>query len=319
MRREGNPVVIGAFVLGAIALAVIGAMIFGSGRLFRNTSNYILFFPGSVDGLNIGAPVKFKGVEIGSVTDIRLFYEGVGTADPSDMRIPVIIEIDHDRITSLGGTREPGEAVLKELIDTGVRAQLKSQSMVTGLLLVELDLHPDEPAVFVLPAGSPEYLEIPTVASKLEHLESSVREIITKVADIDIEGLLRSATDAIEGVDRLVSSPALQTAVNALPETVANLNGAIAGIRQLTGHLDGQSDALFTSLKTTSDTTTAAIEQGRKTLESLQTVIEPGSPIVTQLAATLDELRRTARAMRLLADYLERNPSAVIRGREGTK
>jgi paraquat-inducible protein B len=235
------------------------------------------------------------------------------------MRIPVIIEIDYDRITSLGGPGEPGEASLKELIAAGVRAQLKPQSIVTGLLLVELNLHPDEPAVFVLPPGSSDYPEIPTIPSKLEHFESSVREIITKVAEIDVEGLFRSATGVLEGVDRLVNSPALQTAVEGLPQTVANLNGAITSIRDLAGHLDGQSQPLFTSLKTTSDNTAAAVSQARTTLESLQTVIEPDSPMVMQLTATLDELSRTARSMRLLADYLERNPSAVVRGREGTK
>jgi paraquat-inducible protein B len=319
MGREGNPVAIGAFVLGAIALAVTGVTIFGSGRLFRNTSEYILFFPGSVDGLSLGSPVKLKGVQIGSVIDIRLSYQGVGAADYNDMRIPVIIEIDRDRIASLGGPRERGEISLKELIGAGMRAQLKPQSMVTGLLVVELNLHPDQPAVFVLPPGSLEYPEIPTIPSKLEDFESSVREIITKIADIDIDGLVRSATDVLQGVDRLVNSPALQTTVEGLPQTVAALNGAITSIRDLAGHLDGQSQPLFASLKTTSDNTAAAVDQARTTLQSLQTVIEPDSPIVMQLTATLDELSRTARSMRLLADYLERNPSAVVRGREGTK
>jgi paraquat-inducible protein B len=319
MAREGNPVVIGAFVLGAIALAVTGVTIFGSGRLFRNTSKYILFFPGTVDGLSIGAPVKLKGVQIGSVIDIRLSYKGMGAADLNNMRMPVIIEIDHDRITSLGGPREQGDTTLRDLIAAGMRAQLKPQSMVTGLLLVELNLHPDQPAVFYLPPASSGYPEIPTIPSKMEHFESSVREIITKMADVDIDGLVRSATDVLQGVDRLVNSPALRTTVEGLPQTEATLNGAITGIRDLAGHLDGHSDALFTSLKTTSDNTAAAVDQARTTLQSLQTVIEPDSPMVMQLTATLDELSRTARSMRLLADYLERNPSAVVRGREGKK
>src|SRR5215471_17776495 len=105
MNKKMSPAMIGAFVLGAIALIVIAILVFGSGRLFRQTRDFVLYFDNSVNGLRVGAPVKFKGVEIGSVKDIRLLLEK--GADVS--KIPVIIEIDLEKLTSRA-TRygEPG-------------------------------------------------------------------------------------------------------------------------------------------------------------------------------------------------------------------
>jgi paraquat-inducible protein B len=75
MNKKISPAVIGAFVIGAVALIIIAILVFGSGRLFRQTRDFVLYFDNSVNGLRIGAPVKIKGVEIGSVKDIRLQLE----------------------------------------------------------------------------------------------------------------------------------------------------------------------------------------------------------------------------------------------------
>ena len=98
MNKKMSPAMIGAFVLGAVALIVIAILVFGSGRLFRQTRTFVLYFDSSVNGLRVGAPVKLKGVEIGSVKDIRLLV-GQGTAGDE---IPVIIEIDLKKLTRRG-------------------------------------------------------------------------------------------------------------------------------------------------------------------------------------------------------------------------
>jgi paraquat-inducible protein B len=316
MGKKANPTLIGAFVIGAITLAFIGVLVFGSGRLFRSTSEYVIFFPGSVDGLNIGSPVKFKGVEIGSVLDIRLNYGRTTLTDLTNLKIPVFIEIDNEKITKGGGFGINEERV-REFIKAGLRAQLKAQSLVTGLLFVELNMHPDMPAVFEAPPGS-KYPEIPAIPTTLEQAQTAAQQIIAKLEQIHIDEMVKAATSALDGLDKLVNAPALHQAVEALPRTVDNLNAAIAGVRDLTGNLDGQSASLFSSLKDTSETTAAALEQAKTTLQSVQMVIEPSSPIATQLLVTLDEITRTARSVRLLADFLERNPSAIVRGREAS-
>src|SRR5262245_30436492 len=145
MGRKANPIIIGAFVVGAIALAVFGIVVFGSGRLFKETTPFVMYFTGSVDGLSVGSPVKFKGVEIGGVTSIQL---DLG----EEARIPVWIEIDNKKIVARGAEWPSDRAALRAAIERGLRAQLNSQSIVTGLLFVQLDYHPETPAVLLAPA-----------------------------------------------------------------------------------------------------------------------------------------------------------------------
>src|SRR5262249_16513666 len=107
MGRKANPAIIGAFVLGAIALGVLGLIVLGSGPFFRDTPACVVCFPGSGDGLSGGRPVKVEGVEVGSVTDIRLRAPGAGIASVKEIaeegiRIPVFIEIDNDKMSNLG-------------------------------------------------------------------------------------------------------------------------------------------------------------------------------------------------------------------------
>jgi paraquat-inducible protein B len=303
--------VIGAFVVGAVALLVMGIVVFGSGRLFADTTPFILHFAGSVDGLSVGSPVKFKGVEIGSVTSILL---DLG----EEARVPVWIEIDNRKIVrrGAGGVLSDPDR-LKEAIDRGLRGQLNSQSIVTGLLFVQLDYHPDMPAVFVSPPEAG-LSEIPTIPTTLEQAQQVAAEVIANLKQIDFEGFGKAARAAIDGVNVTLNSPGLQAALRSLPETLANVNKALASVQQLAGNFDQRSAPLLNSLQSASDRSTVAIEQARETLRSMQGLVDAGSPLAGQLVAVLEELRGTARSIRLLADYLERNPSALVRGREVT-
>jgi len=269
----------------------------------------VLYFTGSVDGLSVGSPVKFKGVEIGSVSSVRL---DLG----EEARIPVWIVIDNKKIIAHGAERLSNDAtLLKAAIDRGLRAQLNTQSIVTGLLFVQLDYHPDAPAVFVSPPDERDH-EIPTIPTTLEQAQQAASEIIANLKSFDFEGFGKSLRAAIDGVNATLNSPGMQAAVEALPEAVANVNKTLASMQQLAGNLDKKTGPLITSIQATSDHSAVAIEQARATLQSVQTLVDAGSPLAGQLVAVLEELRGTARSIRLLADYLERNPSALVRGRE---
>jgi paraquat-inducible protein B len=164
MGKKANPAVVGAFVLGAIALAVVGVLVFGSGKYFRTKVEAVMYFPGSVNGLSIGAPLKFKGVDIGTVSNIQLVLSA-GTDGPT-ARIPVYVQLDPSKIISAGSDiRLPDPVARDELVQRGLRAQLQSQSILTGLLFIQLDFFPDTPATYVLPQPSDpaEIPKIPTV------------------------------------------------------------------------------------------------------------------------------------------------------------
>jgi paraquat-inducible protein B len=313
MGRKANPALIGAFVVGAVALAVAGVLAFGSGRFFKRTTPFVLYFPGSVDGLAIGAPVKFKGVEIGAVTDIQISLGEVAT---NDVRIPVFIAIDIDQLTERGAHLPAADARenVRQAVERGLRAQLNAQSLLTGLLFVQLDLRPDEPAVFVLAPDSP-IPEIPTIPTTLQQAQMAASQIVARLENVDLARLVTSLTTAVEDVDRLVNTPELRAAVESLPATMANLNQTITAVRDLSTRLDGGTTPLLKSLQATSERTGVALEQARTTLETARQALEPGSPLQAQLGDALGEMAGAARSVRMLADYLERNPSALLRGR----
>jgi paraquat-inducible protein B len=321
MARKANPAVIGAFGVGAVALLVIGLVLFGSGRLFKHTQEYVIFFPGAVDGLSVGAPVRFKGVEVGSVKNIRL---RLGTQKAVDAKqvaegisIPVVVELDYDKITGQGGMSSTASVQeVKRLIDLGLRAQLNSQSLVTGLLFVQLDFVPDKPAVFVLPQDGDHLPEIPTIPTTLEEMKSAAATILQKLEDLHLERLVKSLSDAFDGANHLLHSPALQSAVDALPATISNVNEAVTGVRELVANVDRGQGPLIRELGETTAKTDAALEQARATLQTIQTLAQPSAPLASQLAASLQEISAAARAVRLLAEDLERNPSAIVRGKD---
>ena len=315
MGNKANPVTIGAFVVGAVILAAAGILIFGSGQLFRKTSRYVCFFSGAVDGLNLGAAVKMKGVPLGSVVDIRLRMEGQDEASvraTGIRRIPVTIEIDNDKVAALGISKQLS---LKEMIGLGLRAQLASESLVTGLLFVQLDELPDTPATLILPPQLG-IAEIPTIPTTIQQVQTAAEDVFRKLQEAHIEKLVASLTATSDSINNVVTTPELKAALQALPTTVANLNQTVTDIRELSLHLDTKAGPLLDSLKGTSDKGGVALDQARVTLQTYQNFVEPDSPVSTQLSGSLQEVSDAARALRLLATYLERNPSALVRGRD---
>jgi paraquat-inducible protein B len=305
MRRKTNPTLIGAFVVGAVILAVIGVTIFGSGRFFHKTREFVIYFRRSVNGLRVGAPVKFKGVEIGAVDRIYLRL-GSAPPTPGEVRIPVIVVIDDDRIAEQT-EGVPLERTVEEMIQLGLRAQLATESIVTGVLYVELDFHPDAP-----PPQPPEpdakYVEIPTVPTAFERVQMQASEFLMKLSAVDFDALVHSVRQAIDAVNTLVGSPKLRAAVDGLDGTIRNLDDAIADIRRLAGGFETAFVPLGGRLRATADKADAS-------LEGVRVLLQPGSPLTYQLGRTLEEVGAAARAVRGLADTLERDPAVLVRGK----
>jgi paraquat-inducible protein B len=314
--KRANPTLIGAFVLGALALAVVGIGIFGSGKLFRRTEEFVAVFSGSVNGLSVGAPVKFRGVQVGSVTKILLSLPGMTLPE---LRIPVIFTIDRDTATKLGAMVNPADpATLSTLIDQGLRAQLQLESIVTGVLFVELDLFPNSPLNFYLPKDSG-YVEIPTQPTLLQEATQTAADVIAKLRDTDFDGLVSAVRDAARGVNELADSPELRQALVAMRDTLVVTRETLVEVKPriapLAGRLDSGVGRLETTLKRL-DQTLGSVELS---LGSFNTLVDPRAPFVYQMTSTLADLSAAARSVRELADYLERNPSAVFTGRPRRK
>src|SRR5581483_4986617 len=303
MGRRANPAVIGAFVLGAIALSVVAVTIWGTGKLFERPFPCVCYFPGSVNGLSRGAPVKFRGVQVGEVSDIRLLYEQAS----GPPRIPVFLEIDGERLRELGA-REPSLDILRELIERGLRARLQTQSLVTGVLYIEFDLLPGTP-VFLVQKPDAGYPEIPTLPTALEEATRTVSDVLANLQAIDWKGIGAAVREALDGVNRLASNPRLAAALDRLPD-------AVADARRLLANLDKQSTAFGADVRNVSSDAHQTLVSLQATLEAIQAVIAPDAPLSVEVARTASDLGGAARGLRDLADYLERNPNAVVFGRQ---
>ena len=328
MSKKGNKTIIGIFVLGAVALVIAAILILGSGKFFKQTHTYVMVFDGSVKGLNVGSPVVFRGVKIGSVSDIAMLF------DPSDMtiRIAVYVELSEGQTRAVGPNVEAlpkaqarHEDIMEEFIQQhGLKAQLESQSFVTGQLQIALDFYPDKPAKIV--GVDPHYPEIPTIPMTLQ-------EVGKKLQDLPLEEIFAKLLSTLEGIDKLVNSPELNESIN-------NLNQALAGVQRLVQSVENRFGPLATSVEETVKhygtlarntnskigplasnaneaikAITAAAKQADKTLVQVRGLVGEDSPTTAELTKTLKELSAAARSIRVWADYLERHPEALIRGK----
>jgi len=330
MSAKTNKTTIGLFVLGAIALALGAIVALGSGTFFTKTYRCIMFFPNSVGGLEVGAPVVFRGVPIGSVKEISI------EADPTHLKfyIPVVVEILGGKIKLTG---KPGEKdqtlvdarkenpgnLLAQLVDKGLRAQLVTQSFVTGQLAVSLDLMPDTPLRLV---GHSDIAEIPTVPSTFEKLTETIKQL-------PLQELVDRLIGAVTGIETLVNSPQLKALPGKIDATLntgntllqeirdkvgplaKNLDEAITNFGELAKHLDTRSEGLSSAAKTTLGSLDTTLKDSRSAINNFQKIVNSNSPTVTDLNRALAEITNAARAIREFANFLERHPEALIQGK----
>ena len=300
MGKRANPVVVGSFVLGGIVLAVTVIAMVGSGSFFRHKQRLIAYFDGSVNGLDVGAPVKFRGVPIGRVTGVRLRLP----AQPvDDRRIPVVVEIDQDRLIELGESKAvvSDEKVAEHLVAQGLRAQLELESFITGVLFVGLEMAPGSPANFVLPRGSG-YTEIPTLPTTLEEAQAKV--------NIDVDGIGRSVIAAADGIARMTSSPDLH-------EAVVGLREALVAVRDAADSVHLQVGPLAANVNGRVDDARATLKRLDVALNNLSALTDPRAPLADGLVGAITEVTGAARAVRHLADEVSRNPNIILTGRVG--
>lgn len=328
MGKQANPAVIGGFVVGALVLAIAGILVFGSGKFFADTARSVMYFEGNLKGLRIGASVDFQGVQLGTVTEIRAVFD----TKEVRARIPVIVEIRRDNVEWEGERPEVG-ALFRRLIERGMRAQLQLESMVTGQLFIQLDFHPDAPAVEPRLDPLTKLPEIPTIPTALQQVQQTVRKAMEKIGDLPIEEIVKNLNDTLQGIDRLVNAPEvleavrnLNTAMTDVQQLVRNVNkqvepmsasvtDAMGSIGNLARNADGHVATLTGSLNETVGVARIALENAQETLKSVNGITSPNSAVGYELVKTLRELSTAARALRVLADYLERNPNSVIFGR----
>ncbi len=323
MAKRANPALIGSFVLGGVLLAVIAVVAFGSGQLFRDTRTFVSFFDGSVSGLDVGAQVRFRGIDVGSVREIAIDLPTV-EREGTDLRIAVIYDVDRRRVESRGAAARVEDPLdINTLLELGVRAELATESLVTGRKYIALDLDPANPVSLDPVEGLP-YPEIPTIDAGLDRIEDAVYGIISDLGAVPLDSLVRVATTAFDNVGQLAASPSLTSAIDGLPRTIARLDATVVDLQALLARVDSAVVPMTDGVRATTEQATATMRRLDETLADVGVVLDgvsgtiaPESPVFVEFERAMMELSAASRALRELADYLERNPSALVRGRPG--
>lgn len=312
MSKQVNKTLIGAFVVGAVALTVVALVIFGSGEFFKSRPKFIMYFDTSVKGLNVGSPVNFKGVPIGAVTDVQLQFN----ASDLKLKIPVFVELYPERIVVTGGERSVKN--MPALVEKGLRAQLKMQSLITGQLMIELDFYKNKPAVF---AGDGKIPEIPTIPSSLEELSRTL-------ANVPFDQIAEKLTKSIEGIERIINSPELGTTLTSLSEAikdiqslVRNVDAKIAPLAEEYGTLavnaNEELDKVGAAVAKMLDAAEKASDQANRLMVKTGDVTSANSPVVYELTRSLQDLSAAARSLRTMSDTVSQHPESLLFGKGG--
>ncbi len=312
---------IGAFIVGAMVLIFIALIFFSGGRLFSKKEKVIMYFEGSVQGLQIGAPVKLKGVVLGEITDIQINFQN----DDKTIVTAVTADLVMERINSKGVTVS-GE-FFSEAINNGMRAQLNFQSFLTGLLYVELDFYPESQVK--LYGLQTNYRELPTIATQFEELSKSF-------AEMDIKGMVTHIDEFAIELNKIIKSGEIQTTLKSVnraaisiektsnnvsvqvSQLAKNIEKTRAEIDKLVAELNTQTPELAKSLNKSLKDLSLSLDQISKTAASIDNNFSEDAPLINQLNSTLNDISRSAQAFRSLSETLEQQPEAVLRGKNST-
>ncbi|MFT4571793.1 MAG: paraquat-inducible protein B [Hyphomicrobiaceae bacterium] len=343
MKNKANPTIIGAFVLGSLTLLIGTIIVFGSGRLLTPKASFVVFFQGNVSGLQPGAHVSFRGVQIGEVRDV----DAVIDPEEVEIHIKVVIEVLGNAVLTIDGPADSTEESIEQgimfLVNArDLRAKLQSWSVVTGQLYVDLDFYPGTPAQFV--GLEPELHEIPAVPSDMQRLRGAFVDTMQTLRELPLGEVLRSVQTTVDSVNTMLSSPELEGTlggvhrlVNApeiasilagldrtvnnpqIGEAISGLNRAINDAQGLVSNIEGKITPVLENLDRTVLAARDLLVEIDHTVGRLETSVGNNVELQHQVGTTLDELARAARSVRMLADYLERHPESLLRGKGATQ
>jgi paraquat-inducible protein B len=323
MSQKANPFKVGVFVIVGAAVLVAIVLALGAGSFFTRQVTFVLQFPDSVNGLVVGSPVKFKGVPIGIVTRIQ-----VALREPTGAQsVPVWIRLEEGLILSAAG--KPADIRQDEFVEAqirqGLRASLELESFITGRLYVQFDYYTNAPPQIALVHKRGEFMELPTISTGLNKFLDSLqpvdlpglsRRLATVLDDVgqllqdaQVKDISQRLARTLEAMEKLMASPQW-------PEAVQSFKLTSDETRKLVVDLRAEVRPAVASLTNATEQATRTLAELRGALEELRGVAGADSPLVGKLNESLAEFSEAARALRLLADYLNRNPSALLGGRK---
>jgi paraquat-inducible protein B len=323
MSKKINTTSIGLFIVAGVALGVTCLLLFSTSKLFSKTRDVIVYFNDSLNGLNEGAPVKLRGVTIGSVKRVMVRFNQAN----NDYTMPVILQLEEKLVRERLGDRS-GQTFLQrtteERIKSGLRASLQTESLVTGVLYVDCRFNPNAPPP-VFHQLTKIYPEWPTEPTQIQQLFNNLASLDIKSLQTNLNGLItrldqtvgelkmaeisQGLTNVLTSVDRLINSPDITNGL-------AGLRPTLDQYRDLGAKLTNKIDILSASITNSLAEANLALAQIRGAGENLRTMLGPDSPTRNDLDQALQQIANTAQSISALVDFLKRNPNALIVGRE---
>lgn len=331
MKTKISPTLVGMFVIGAVTLVLIALLSFGGINFFSKPQRFVVYFDESVHGLDLGSPVKLRGVRVGRVVDLNVQYD----AKNKNSIVEVLCEFSRNTVKDEIGVPidVSSRKQLQKLIDNGLRAQLGVSGLATGLLFVELDfVEPTTPSPTVNAMADPKFVVVPSVPSAISEFQASLTEILANLKRVDFAGLSREMSGLLADTRKQIASLELAklssewtkagAAVNELvtsgdvKRTFAHLNETIDQVSKMLASLDAQVQPAGVKLNETLLQAQDVLKSFNEAAESARRFISAQNGLGEETVRTMNQLADAAASVQRLAEFLERNPNALITGKK---
>ena len=334
MSKQVSPTLIGSFFLAALGLVIIAIMMFGGGNYFEKKDQFVLFFQAenNLNGLNVGAPVKLEGVQIGEVKEVALLFDD----ETMEVIKPVVIELDYKNIlddkTDKGfDPKSPSkekEVSIKNLIKKGLKAQLKTQSMLTGLLYIEFQFTPQDETV-ITGIKFRNLKELPTTTNATEDLKREAQKVVDRIGKLPLEQIVEDLAVNMHEIKVILTSQSLKEDRQGVNQSIKemeklltnlndnftplmlNLNGTMKDTRVVVQEFSREIKPVLSSLEKTLNKATDLLSESQFAVRSFEELSSPEAP----LWQALEALKDAAESTKNLTDTLERNPESIIYGK----
>ena len=320
--QKPNPTAIGLFIVVGLGLGAAGLILFSSSRLFTRTREMVLYFNESLNGLNEGAPVKYRGVAIGTVKRVMIRFNQA----PDDYAMPVIIEVQENLLRErMGDEAEIFTAPsFEEPVARGLRGSLQAESLFTGVLFIEIHYSRSPPP--------PVFHQLKTIYPELPTEPTGIQQLLNNLAALDLKGMaekinsliakLNTIVDSVnvgemtDNVNRVLTSANRVLRSPELRNTIASAHATLEQYRRLGERLDARVDPLADGVTNTLAEATRVLAQLRGVTDDLRSTLRPDGPLRNDLDQLLQQLAATAESVSAFVEFLRQHPNALITGRE---
>lgn len=344
MSKPVNPMAIGSFLIGGLALLVTALLVFGGGQFFQPRLHWVVFFDSSLNGLNVGAPVKVQGVQVGTVKEIVLQMD----LKHERLMKPVVLEIMPGALVNPQGEPIRPETSGKEmherlqrLIDAGLRARLETQSLLTGLLFVDLGFFPDRPGNLT-GLHYRDYPEIPAIPTTVDEVKGALEDLVTRLRGLPLDTMVRDMSATLADIRGIVGSDETRKSQAALARSLAEAHQLLAELNRQLPPLVKEANQTLRSANRTMVSAGQTVQEASGMVRDLRTEVKPllaaAGQSLQKATAVLEEaqgavaniadatagdstlqdslvqVRDAARSIRVLSDAIERHPNSLIFG-----